>query len=412
MKRFTIIAAVLFLALSGCSKKATEPEVGTIQGRVVNVASNAPISGAAITTSPASATATSDADGYYQIANVAAGAYTVGATKSGYAAGSISVMVYNNRTATANLSLVAVTSAPQAPVLVTPANGSSPMIVQPTLNWNPANGAAGYCVQISTDTTFTNVIAGTSGSPYNFYHCGGALAESTTYYWRANAANAYGTSAWSPVWSFTTGAVSLGNAAPNRPVKPVGPPLASRGQGVTFVTGTTDPDGSILYYRFDWGDGSPLVWSQYSYYGSQYSESHSYTRLGTFQVRAQAMDYYGATSAWSASCSLAVANVAPAVPSYYSPTNGSSIYSTYYTFQWSCTDQDAPYDTVLCDLRLDTLTPPVQAVATNILPSSYYVSYYVSGLRPTRTYYWQVVAHDCSGATTTGSIWSFVTGTK
>ena len=193
---------------------------------------------------------------------------------------------------------------------------------------------------------------------------------------------------------------------------PIGPTSAYRGQSLTYRTISSDPDGDqMMYFRFEWGDGTPLYWSQY-YYGNQYSESHAFTRLGTFYIKAQAMDNMGAASAWSSSCSLTVANNPPAAPYNPYPNDGSSIYATYYTLGWTATDLDSQYDTVRCDLKVDTLNPPVRLVASNLTSSYSNYSFYISGLLPTRTYYWNVVARDGGGAETAGPVWSFITGTK
>jgi hypothetical protein len=339
------------------------------------------------------------------------GPYTVTAAKDGYSSATVNVQVYPDRVSTANLSLAAVNSVPAVPNLVAPASGSSGIPVKPTFNWNPASGASVYCLQVSKDTTFTQLVQAGS-SQVNFYTCQSALGESTTYYWRVNAVNDHGISAWSAAWPFTTGAATAGNSPPSRPTVPVGPGSAYRGQNLYFSTVCSDPDQDQMYTRFDWGDGTPLVWSMYPYYGGSFNDDHVYTTLGTYRIKAQAMDIKGSIGPWSESCSLVVANQAPGAPSYSSPNNGSGIYYTYCTFQWSCSDPDSPYDTLYCDLRVDTLNPPVSAVATGLTASYSYFSYTHYGMLPSRVYYWKIVARDGSNATSEGPVWSFTTGTK
>ena len=113
---------------------------------------------------------------------------------------------------------------PAAPALASPSNGATGISTSPTLSWNASAGTASYTVQISTDPNFsaTAVNASTTSTSFSVSN----LTGNTTYYWRVNAQNSAGTSAWSQVWSFTTlNAVSLtapillspANAASNIP---------------------------------------------------------------------------------------------------------------------------------------------------------------------------------------------------
>jgi hypothetical protein len=80
------------------------------------------------------------------------------------------------------------------------------MAVTPTLSWGTVANASFYRVQISNSPLFTLVIdtslAGTSRRVPQ-------LPVSATYYWRVNAGNTYGESAWSDAWSFTTASTGV-----------------------------------------------------------------------------------------------------------------------------------------------------------------------------------------------------------
>jgi hypothetical protein len=81
------------------------------------------------------------------------------------------------------------------------------------LIWNSSAGAASYRLQISTDAAFGTIFYDTSGITTTYKSIGG-LAGETKYFWRVSAAYSEITSAWSAVWSFTTGpAVSAGGTA-------------------------------------------------------------------------------------------------------------------------------------------------------------------------------------------------------
>lgn len=98
-----------------------------------------------------------------------------------------------------------VPAVPDPPSLISPSNGSTDTTCTPTLDWTDSSGAANYTVQVSTDNGFTSTIVNETTTDSNYTIPNGTLASHTTYYWRANASNAAGTSGWSAVWSFTTG---------------------------------------------------------------------------------------------------------------------------------------------------------------------------------------------------------------
>jgi hypothetical protein len=96
-------------------------------------------------------------------------------------------------------------TAPQPPVLASPANGSTNHPQNPTLRWNASTGAATYRVQLSTSPTFLTTLVDDSTVTGTARALSG-LTLGTTYYWRVNAKNAGGTSVYSTTWSFTVAA--------------------------------------------------------------------------------------------------------------------------------------------------------------------------------------------------------------
>jgi len=148
---------MLLLLLSSCKSPSgpDNPTPGTISGTVTNASDSTPIVGASVSTSPATSTVTTDAQGKFTITNVAPKTYTVTATAAGFTAGSVSATVTAGQTATANLALVSTTGTIGG--TVTNASNSTP-IVGASVSTSPATST------VTTDTygkyTISNVAPG------------------------------------------------------------------------------------------------------------------------------------------------------------------------------------------------------------------------------------------------------------
>ena len=89
------------------------------------------------------------------------------------------------------------------PILVDPANGSTASSLTPTFDWNDVSGAAGYDIQVSTDSTFTSTLID-SNTVSSTYTPLTDLPAGTPIYWRVRSTGANGPSGWSSTFSFTT----------------------------------------------------------------------------------------------------------------------------------------------------------------------------------------------------------------
>ncbi|MBM2840760.1 MAG: hypothetical protein HW412_1288 [Bacteroidetes bacterium] len=92
---------------------------------------------------------------------------------------------------------------PPAPALAKPANGATGVSINPTFVWNPSEGAASYRFQASIDPAFASTVVDRGNITTTSTAVSG-LATLTTHYWRVNATNSAGTSAYSTAWNFTT----------------------------------------------------------------------------------------------------------------------------------------------------------------------------------------------------------------
>jgi len=103
---------------------------------------------------------------------------------------------------TSDVALEIVDSAPPAPSLVSPADGSTGVATSPTLTWSAVAGALGYLVEVDDDADFsspefTATVTGLSTTA-------SGLDASTLYHWRVTAENPCGGTA-STSFTFTTG---------------------------------------------------------------------------------------------------------------------------------------------------------------------------------------------------------------
>ncbi len=69
-----------------------------------------------------------------------------------------------------------------------------------------------------------------------------------------------------------------------------GPLTAGRGQSIPYGTFSSGPAGILIEYKFDWGDGTPTVWSMPEDPGVRIVETHSWANEGVKCVRVSARD--------------------------------------------------------------------------------------------------------------------------
>ncbi|MDR3503121.1 MAG: T9SS type A sorting domain-containing protein [Legionella sp.] len=100
-------------------------------------------------------------------------------------------------------SFTTIIAIPDAPMLASPYDGATGVSINSLLKWNTSSRATSYRLQASTNSNFSIFVKDKSGITSTSYVDSG-FADNTTYYWRVNATNDEGTSAWSTVRSFTT----------------------------------------------------------------------------------------------------------------------------------------------------------------------------------------------------------------
>jgi hypothetical protein len=95
-------------------------------------------------------------------------------------------------------------SLPEAPNLLAPAAFATGVPAgSPTLSWSAVQGAASYRVQVSLTPDFTGFVSNDTTTATS--RTLGILSGFTDYFWRVNAKNSVGTSAYSTIRRFSTG---------------------------------------------------------------------------------------------------------------------------------------------------------------------------------------------------------------
>jgi len=122
---------------------------------------------------------------------------------------------------------------------------------------------------------------------------------------------------------------------PNTPSRPSGPISMDVSETGSYSTGTTDPDGDIIRYIYNWGDGTKTN-TEFHDSGDPVTELKKWARKGNYNVTVKARDKYGKESDWSDTLNVNILNNAPDKPSKPSgPSNGTVgdnyTYSTYST---------------------------------------------------------------------------------
>ena len=88
------------------------------------------------------------------------------------------------------------------------------------------------------------------------------------------------------------------NNPPSVPSIPLGPDNGFVRGIYSYFTYSFDPDGDPVRYTFDWGDGSATTTDLFNS-GATASASHSWSKAGSYRIRAMATDGVGASSGWS-----------------------------------------------------------------------------------------------------------------
>jgi hypothetical protein len=294
--------------------------------------------------------------------------------------------------------------APDKPTLSAPNNASASVSTSPTLLWNSSVGATSYGIQISTQSNFLTTIVSQSGIGSTQKAVSG-LTSNTVYFWRVNAANSGGTSAWSDVWSFTsvTGGDSLPPATPaiSTPVNNQTNTLLDRYFRCTHTTRaktyslqvSTTPNFSNLFVNIS-GMTDTLYFVE------------NLTPYTKYYWRMNATNSYG-TSSWSDVFNCTTGNthgdMPPDVPKLSTPINNQTNTLLNRNFRCTHTAGAATYGLqISTDVNFTNLFLNVSGMTDTL--------YYVQNLAMNTTYYWRMNASNSRGTSAWSSVFTCTTG--
>ena len=199
--------------------------------------------------------------------------------------------------------IAAPNAAPYTPAAPTgPATGSTGSTYAYSAATSDPNGdAIFYTFDWGDGTTTTTgpVVSGLAGSASHVWTVARAYSV------RVQAVDARGAvSGWSIGKAV---AISGPNLAPSVPAAPAGPASGRKGVQLSYVAAAVDPNGDLVKYTFDWGDGKTSS-TALAASGTPASAAHAWTLAGTYAVKVKAVDSKGAASAWSTAFTVTVTN--------------------------------------------------------------------------------------------------------
>jgi len=206
---YTIISLFFFVTLISCDEvKLDIVNYGTIDGIVLDGTSYLPVSGALVTTTPATVALLSDAAGKFKIQKVKEGEVAVNVKKKDYLTNSLTVAIYGAESTKLdfviykddnNIGNVSVYD----PV---PGNGAVDQTLALTLKWNvdgrKSNTQLSYTIYMFESNSTVQRLLGEDVILQEVTTSG--LKYSTTYFWYVVAKYEGNKVAFSPTWSFRT----------------------------------------------------------------------------------------------------------------------------------------------------------------------------------------------------------------
>ncbi len=289
----------------------------------------------------------------------------------------------------------ATVTVPSAPVLVAPAQNATGVAPSPILSWNASAGAATYRLQVATDSTFTTLVLNDSTVTSTSFVA--TLGNNTLYFWRVNAKNTAGTSAYSTVFRFTTGTATT-------PAAPVltAPAQAATGIALSPVLSWAASAGATTYrVQVSLNAAFTTTVVNDSTVTGTTRTVGPLTNNTTYYWRVNAKNSAG-TSAYSSTWSFTTVVAAPSAPVLGTPALNATGVAQNPTLSWTASAGATTY-------RLQVSTD--SNFATTFLNDSTITgtSRALTGLAANTVYYWRVNAKNAGGTSAYSTRFRFTT---
>jgi hypothetical protein len=289
-------------------------------------------------------------------------------------------------------------AAPASPALTAPADNAVDVSINPELRWTKPAGTMTFRLQVATDSLFVSGIAFDDSTLTDSVRVVSGLSNLTKYYWRVNAKNPGGTSAYAAKRAFTTisaipaapAHVSPANNAVNQQINVLLRWNRSTGATSYRLQVGTDPTfaGGIVV------DDSTLTDTTRAMSGLLNSTQYYW--------RVNAKNTAG-TGAFSSAWSFTTIVADPSIPVLVSPADGATDQDLTVTYTWQATTGATSY-------RIQVASDPgftsgIVVDDSTITGTSKTAGGLVYGMR----YYWRVNSKNVGGTSPYSSVWSFWT---
>lgn len=203
-----IVLVYILILTNSCSEDTIDyAGVGKVTGRVVESINFEPVENAKIVLSPTNNTVFSDIDGYFIYDEVAAGDYSVSATKEGFLTSfkpaTVSVGLEVNTVFELEIE-TAGNRPPSTPTLITPEDNANNVDLALELIWSskdPEKDTIRYNLKIKNDrNNDVQLIEKLLDTSYVLTN----LTNGTKYFWQVSASDDINEEVWSTVYSFQT----------------------------------------------------------------------------------------------------------------------------------------------------------------------------------------------------------------
>ncbi len=277
-------------------------------------------------------------------------------------------------------------SPPSPPSLISPINNANASGTTINFAWSGVSGATNYWVQISRNSSFSNLFYDGAVGNYVIVAISGFPNDGTVFYWRARVQNSAGWGSYGSAEDFVNGSIptpSLSSPANNATNISINPTLSWNSvSSATSYSLQVSTNSSF----------SSLVVNQSGISGTSYSVNLNYNTTYYWRVNATNS---GGTSGWSSRTFTTMQEpvVAPDDPTLVSPNNGATNVSINTSLSWNSAARAVSYS-----LQVSTNSSFSSLVVnqSGISGTSYSVN-----LNYNTTYYWRVNATNSSGT----SLW-------